>query len=278
MKPYLALLLAGCASGPPSELPVAREAYAITTTSADVDPASLLAARTALDQAERSYKHQGSTPGTRTLSYVAEREVESAQSTARQLSLQRTIKRTEHDIATAGNDALREGVRLPTTTDGALVYAAGALQRSRTEQQTALRAEGEIVDGLHHVGHTKEHPGGFDITIPAPRLFLGDDTLLAEPTSAELDAVAIAIVRTAPRDTVTIESHADTGRGDAIDRYIAQKRANAVADYLSERGVSRTQIHALGLPPVHWDPDAAALHGLERSIKIRVTYPSPETP
>jgi outer membrane protein OmpA-like peptidoglycan-associated protein len=278
----LALLASGCASGAPSDLRAARDAYTLTTTSAVIDPLPLVDARTALDRAEKSYKRRGDNEVTRTFAYVAERKAEIAQSAGRIIAEERATKQADKDIAVIDDDPLRTGQRLPATTSEALVYTAGALARDRAVVRSEQREEGEIVDNLHHVGHMRDEPGGFDVMLPAPRLFDGDATVLRGPVS-ELDTIAFAILRAAPHHNVTVESRADTPNGpDAYDRHIAQLRADAVAAYLAERGVDKTRIHAVGLPPQHWDPEAASLHGLERRIEVRVsaptTSPSPETP
>jgi outer membrane protein OmpA-like peptidoglycan-associated protein len=215
---------------------------------------------------------------TLTLAYVVERKAEIAQSTERVLADEWATKNAKAAIATADEDPVRTGERLPENTNEALVYTAGALARQRAVAQRELREESNIIDNLHHVGRLREVPGGFDITLPAPRLFEGNATDLKGPVS-ELDAIAYAIVHAAPNHMVTIESRADApGDLDAYDAHVAQLRANAVAAYLAAHGVDRKLIRAIGLPPQHWDPEAAALHGLERRIEVRVTSPSPETP
>lgn len=267
------LLLSGCASTTtPADLKAARTAYDVTTTSAVIEPLSLVAARDALDKAEASFKRHGDTPETRTLAYVAERKAEIARSTAHTLAAERVVKAENKDIAFVDRDPLRAGARAPVSTTEALVYTAGALHRERAAMESELEHQAEIIDRLHSVARIKERPGGFDAQMPAVRLFEGATTELKEPESPELDAIAFAIVRTAPHSSVVVESHADGLRGgDAADARLAQTRADAVADYLAERGVDRKNIRAVGLAPKHWDPDAAGLHGDERSIEIQVT-------
>lgn len=232
--------------------------------------------------AAKSYERRGDDDVTRTFAYVAERKAEVAQSAGRLITEERATKKADTDIAVIDDDPVRAGQRLPATTSEALVYTAGALARQRAAIRSELREEGDIVDNLHHIGHMRDEPGGFDVMLPAPRLFDGDATVLRGSVS-ELDTIAFAIVRAAPHHLVTIESRADTPNGsDAYDAHIAQLRSNAVAAYLAEHGVDKTRIRAVGLPPQHWDPEAAGLHGLERRIEVRVsaptTSPSPETP
>ena len=274
MKRWLFLLAASaCSHVAPSELAAARSAYAVTTTSAVIEPSSLVAARTALDTAERSYKRHGNTDGSRTLAYVAERKAEIAQSAGRIVADGRAIKRTETSIIDPTSDPLRTGHETPVTTTEALVYTAGALGRARQAEETELRNDADIVDGLHRVAHVKEEPGGFAVRVPSAKLFTGSETELAGPSS-ELDAVAFAIARTAQDHVVRVESRADSVSGcDVCDRVTAQKRAESVSRYLVEHGVAKSKVQAVGLPPEHWDPGAAGLHGRENRVDIRVMPP-----
>ena len=266
----LLLGLAGCAHAAPSDLRAARSAYAVTTTSAVIEPEALVAARTALDRAERSYRRHGDTQGSRTLAYIAERKAEIAQSAQRVAGAGRAIKGTEKAIINPGNDPLRAGRRAPTSTTEALVFTAGALSREHQAAEAELQKEADVVDDLHHVARVKDEPGGFAVRIAAPDLFAGDDTDLVGP-SPNLDAVAFAIVRAASDHVVVVEARADSAsRGDACDQAIAQKRAQAVADYLAGRGVARAHVRASGLSPEHWDPHAAGLHGRENRVDVRV--------
>jgi outer membrane protein OmpA-like peptidoglycan-associated protein len=257
------LLLAGCASTPSPDLREARSAYAVTTTNAVVDPGPLTAARDALDRAERKKRDP-------TLAYVALRKVEIAESAVRVEAAHHTVRQEERALENVDQDAVRSGKRAPATTDEALVYTAGSLERERIKQQNEEREAGQVVDRLHRVARVKDEPGGFAAFIPAARLFSDDKVALGDQPS-ELDAIALAIVRTASHDIVMVECHADTpDRGDAHDEHVAQLRADAVADYLASRGVARAQIQAVGLRPKHYDPNAASLHGLERRVDITV--------
>jgi hypothetical protein len=216
---------------------------------------------------------------TTTAAYVDARRAEIAESAARVDADARAIKIAKRELGAIDSDPVRAGARRPVDTSEALVYTAGALQRERIIATDAERQAGAVVDHLHRVGHLTSEPGGFAIMIPAPRLWARDDDVALAGPYPELDAVAYAIARTAPESIVTIESRADTpSRGDAIDERVAQRRAEAVAAYLVSHGVARDHIQAFGLPPKHWDPSSAALHGAERRVDIKVTSPSPETP
>jgi outer membrane PBP1 activator LpoA protein len=80
----LAGLFAGCATATPKELVSARNAYnhASSGIAADIAPAELHVAKTALDEAEKSFKSDPESFKTKDLAYIAQRKAEIAEATA----------------------------------------------------------------------------------------------------------------------------------------------------------------------------------------------------
>jgi len=271
---FVSLTACGAAKIPPVELSAARDAYGRTTNgpASQLAPQAVLEARGALDRAEASFKTNGDTPETRTLAYVAERKAEIARSAGRIAVHERDIRDAGKELASAEQETLEDGRRLPRTTSEALAFTASALQRERVARAEMDRATEDTIDELHHVARLKRTPTGFKVTLSAPAMFDGNS--LNDDAAAKLDSIAVAIAKTQPGATVTIESHADTAdMGDAFDRGMAQIHANTVAAYLATHGVPRETIKAVGLPPRHVDRSAADyyIRGLDRRIEIIVT-------
>jgi outer membrane protein OmpA-like peptidoglycan-associated protein len=217
-------------------------------------------------------------PRNPTVGYLTVRKAEIAQSAAREADYERAVRRARRELLTVDADSVRRGERLPVDTAETLVYTAGALERARVASQDIERRKADIVDDLYKIARMRTRAGGFTATLAAPKLFANDDLKLA-PSCAELDAIASAVLQTAPGASVTIESRADSTSGfDLRDQQVAQRRADVVAAYLASHGIARDRIRAVGLPPRHFDPQAAGLHGLERRIDVVVIFPSPETP
>ncbi|HEY1960360.1 MAG TPA: DUF4398 domain-containing protein [Polyangiaceae bacterium] len=272
-----AALLAACsASLPPPELVDARVAYAKASPNATIAPEAVLAARTALDRAERSYQKHGDTPHARTLAYVATRKSETAEVEARIAVQKEAVRRANGEIARIDRDRLREGARLPRDTSEALVYTAGALTRENQVRTDADQNATSAIDALRHVVPVQDRGEGFVVKISAPSAFDGEGTTLEDSAKAKLEKVAQAILRALPDAEIRIESHADSGRwGDFHDRAVAQKRADAVAAVLASCGLSRASITSVGYAPRHVPRDAADydFHGLERRVDIVVSKP-----
>ena len=83
------------------------------------------------------------------------------------------------------------------------------------------------------------------VSVPAEVLFAFDRDTLADGASAELDKVAQSILA-APRARVTIEGHTDDVGTDEYNLALSERRAQAVAAYLVQKGIDRAHISARG--------------------------------
>ena len=270
-------LLAACSAAlPPPELVEARAAYAKASATSVGAPAAIQDARVALDRAEHDFRSHGDTPRVRTLAYVAARKAqtaEAAENVARDIHAESVANR---EIAQVNHDKLREGARLPRDTGEALVYTAGALQRAAVARAEDEQRGETSVSKLHRVASVRVLGDGFVVKLPAPTVFGDSDKQIDDAARAKLDVIARTILEAAPDAAIRIESHADSGVwGDLYDRTIAQRRANAIADYLASCGVPRERMTAVGFAPRHLSPQAADydFHGLERRIDIVVRKP-----
>jgi OOP family OmpA-OmpF porin len=76
-------------------------------------------------------------------------------------------------------------------------------------------------------------------------LFKNNGSELAPASHAELDSIAAILVEH-PQATVNIIGHTDSSGSAAYNQKISEDRANAVSDYLQEKGVKESQINASG--------------------------------
>lgn len=274
-------LLSGCASNPPIELVNAREAYrrASTGPAAQAAPAEVHLAHQALTQAEQSFKEDSDSYQTRDLSYVAQRKSELAEATAsiaieqkKQVRASDEYKETQGNIYTQAKQDLSQtrtalavsehqgemaAERLSSeqaarsSADQRATNAqdarAGAAQRTADERVGAEKRTADAESGLAlaRLGAVQEEARGRVITLASSMLFAsGQATLLADART-RLNQVAEVLLATPERNLV-IEGHTDSRGSDRENMELSQRRAEAVRDYLVNRGYQANRVHAHG--------------------------------
>ena len=116
-----------------------------------------------------------------------------------------------------------------------------AERRSREEaEQRADAAMKEVAK----VAKVKQTERGTVITLLGSVLFAFDEATLLPSAQRSLDDVANALKDR--KGVFVIEGHTDSIGTDSYNEQLSQKRAKAVADYLSSRGVERDQIKTVG--------------------------------
>lgn len=83
------------------------------------------------------------------------------------------------------------------------------------------------------------------VSVPSEVLFAFDRDTLSDGAPAELDRVIQSILA-APRARVTIEGHTDDVGTDEYNQALSERRAQAVAAYLAQKGVDRARLDAKG--------------------------------
>ena len=84
------------------------------------------------------------------------------------------------------------------------------------------------------------------VAVPSEVLFAFDSDALADGAQAALDRVVEAI-RAQPAARVTVEGHTDDQGGDEYNRALSERRAQAVAAYLAQKGIGADRLTARGL-------------------------------
>jgi outer membrane protein OmpA-like peptidoglycan-associated protein len=83
------------------------------------------------------------------------------------------------------------------------------------------------------------------VFVPSEVLFAFDRDTLASSAPAELDKVVLTILAS-PRAQVTIEGHTDDVGTDEYNQALSERRAEAVAAYLVQKGIVRARLTARG--------------------------------
>jgi outer membrane protein OmpA-like peptidoglycan-associated protein len=213
------------------ELVNARAAYvrAQTGPAAQLDPADLHEAHTALDRAEVASLDDATSPETRDLAAIAELKAETAEARASMMqSLQLEAQ------ATKDKDTLQKAQ---------LTY-----EQLLVEQQRRAALEQKLADAmttLQKVAAIKDTDRGLVITFQGDVLFkTGESTLKAE-AMLKLDQVAESLRGQERR--IVVEGHADmVGGVSPYNQNLSEQRAMAVRDYLVSKGVPADLIRSVG--------------------------------
>jgi outer membrane protein OmpA-like peptidoglycan-associated protein len=241
MKPaMLSIIIAcagiagACAHAPPRELVDAREAYrrASTGPAAKVAPAEVHVAGKALSKAEQSFEDDHDSYLTRDLAYVAQRRAQLAEATASIKTKQRSQAASRSDFEDTQGDIVD-----CTKEDLADEQKA----RAEADQRAAASAA-----ALAKLAAVKDEPRGTVITLSGSVLFASNQATLLPEARRKLDQVADALLESAERNII-VEGHTDSQGSGSHNLDLSQRRADAVRDYIVQRGYEADRIKALGL-------------------------------
>jgi outer membrane protein OmpA-like peptidoglycan-associated protein len=112
------------------------------------------------------------------------------------------------------------------------------------------------------------------VALPNEVLFEFDSDALASGASGALDRV-VAAIKARPRARVTVEGHTDDVGNAEYNQKLSERRAEAVAAYLAQKGVERGRVTARGLgarrPAAPNDSDEN--RGKNRRVEIVIEEP-----
>ena len=152
------------------------------------------------------------------------------------------------------------------TAKGAMVGGAGgALIGRRMDKQAAeLRRDLEGAK-VERVGE------GIKITFASGILFASNSSTLTSAATGNIDELATTLQKYADTN-VTIDGHTDASGSDAINQPLSQRRAQAVANELTAKGVDTSRITATGYgssQPVA-DNTTAAGKAANRRVEVAI--------
>ena len=110
------------------------------------------------------------------------------------------------------------------------------------------------------------------VTAPSADLFDTDKDMLRAGSKDELDIIA-AVLKKNPRTTVDVYGHTDTGGNEKENLDLTQRRALAVARYLTEQGVDARRLSVTGFGssrPLESN-DTAEGRARNRRIEIQIS-------
>lgn len=234
-------LLGACAHSAPRELVAARDAYeqAANGPSRQYTPAELHVARQELVRAEEMYNDKGDIDIVRDQAYIAQRKAELATVLARTEVLRQ-------DIAAAAEQRKRQQEQEAARTRAQLEAAQSALASERQLREQAEQRVAKMSADLARLASVKQDPRGTVITLSGSVLFASGKYTLLPAARERLNQVATALLGGDPKTTFVVEGHTDSKGKPAANQTLSQNRADAVRDYLIERGVAPERITAEG--------------------------------
>lgn len=243
-----AVLAAACASAPMSTptLDQARADFVSANNNPQVStyaPMEFKQASEALDQANQAAHRRESVADVDRLAYVAKQRIATAQEVAK-------AKAAEADIADASRQ--RDQVRLEARTAEAdrakreaeaaqaAAQQAQAQAQATMQQNAALAERAAQLEALLSDIQAVKTERGYVVTI-GDVLFATDQATLNPSGTSTLRKLADVMTQN-PNRTVLVEGFTDSTGSASYNQDLSQRRANAVANALTQMGVPRDRI------------------------------------
>ena len=276
-------LFAGCATVAPNELINARSAYrhASEGPAEQLVPAELHKAYEALVLAEQSFLKEPDSYKTKDLAYVAQRKSELAGALGAMAAdkaskdkadaefqkqqgeivkqgkqdLSDSEKRTADALAELDKAAAVKASKDKADAELAAVKASKDKADAEFQKQQAEIAKQDLSDyekrtaaalaELAKLAAVKEEERGLVITLSGSVLFRSAESTLLSSAQVKLDQVANALLAVRARNLI-VEGHTDSQGSESYNQGLSQRRADAVRDYLVQRGYPTDRIQARG--------------------------------
>ena len=259
--------ICGCATAPPPQLIDARTAFTASNNglAAQLTPTELHDTQLVLDKANAEFAQHGDTLECRDLAYIAQNKVQLADVKARTAldrqkiadaakagvvvrdkqvtSAQAALASTREQLKDEQRDSNAKTTEMEKT---AAQLASETQARSAAEEKLA----GAMKD-LAAIAAVKEDARGLVITLSGGVLFASNKYTLLNTAMTKLDQVAEALKAQGSEKRMVVEGHTDSQGSDMINQPLSLNRANAVRDYLVNRGVDADKIRAVGLGSTH---------------------------
>jgi outer membrane protein OmpA-like peptidoglycan-associated protein len=264
-------LFGACAVAVPSELVDARAAYqrASTGPAAKAAPAEVHVANKALAKAEQSFKDNSDSYQTRDLAYVAQRKAELAEATASIAIEQKSQAKSNNDYQAAQGKVIAK-----TKQELAASEQSGAMAAEKLSAEQAARAAADkrAVDAqaaLAKLAAVKDEPRGMVITLSGSVLFASNQATLLPEARSRLDQVSDVLLSTRERN-LSIEGYTDSRGSDSHNLDLSQRRADAVRDYIVQRGYQADRVKSRGYGEGNPVADNASAEGRANNRRVEI--------
>jgi len=270
-------IFAACAAATPRELLDARSAYqqASNSPAQELAPAELHKAHEALVLAEESFQEDPDSYKTRDLAYVAQRKSQLAEvlgvmaaDEASKSKANAAFQEKQGELVKEGKQDLIDSEKQSADKIGAMaaekktadaLSAMAADEASKDAEKASKDAEkaskdlsdskkqtADALAALAKLAAVKEEERGLVITLSGSVLFKSAESTLLASAKVKLDQVAEALLAVGERNIV-VEGHTDSKGSDSSNLTLSQARADAVRNYLVQKGYPADLIEAVGL-------------------------------
>jgi outer membrane protein OmpA-like peptidoglycan-associated protein len=250
-----ALLGAACggAAAPSTELLSARNAYseARNGEAAKLNPTGVHEAAESLQKAEAVHKDDPGSQREKNYSYIALRKSELAIASASEALARQEQQRAEETYKTEleqkseqASQQSNQFAQQLTQTQRELQQNSQTLQQNQQELQAAREAADQAQAELRQAEAVREEEGRMIISLSGV-LFEPAGHTLSKVAERRLDTVAHALGAYRDRQIV-VEGYTDAQGSESKNLELSQQRADAVREYLEQRGVDAERIRAVG--------------------------------
>jgi len=143
--------------------------------------------------------------------------------------------------------------------------------RTQAEANAAANAEKvrqELLAQLSQVLETRDTPRGIVVNMADVLFDTGRYDL--RPEAREKLAKLAGILQVHPGLQVEVEGHTDSTGSAELNQTLSEQRAEAVATYLIEQGVSRSNVKAMGLGEDDPVADNSTVHGRQKNRRVEI--------
>jgi outer membrane protein OmpA-like peptidoglycan-associated protein len=274
----LAALLGACASSQaPKELVDARAAYSRAShgPAAQVDPAELHDAESALGAAERAFADHGDTPRTRDLAYVAQRRAELAEVQAQGSEAAQKTQLTSAEMQKKRDAELARARSQVHQQEQVITLEEQALAQEQQRREEAEKRARQAAADLAAIASVKQETRGMVITLSGSVLFASGQSTLLPEAQVKLGQVADTLVKSDPDSKIVVQGYTDTQGPASFNQELSQKRAQAVREYLVTHGVAQDRVTAEGLGPANPVADNKTAEGRANNRRVEIVVQPP---
>ena len=150
--------------------------------------------------------------------------------------------------ATATQAELEKQAAVKAANDKAaadLQVQQAAIQKGQQDLKDSEKRTADAVAALASLASLKEEERGLVVTLSGGVLFRSAEATLMPSARVKLDQVANALLAIRARNLI-VEGHTDSRGADAYNLNLSQRRADAVRDYLVQRGYPADHIQSRG--------------------------------
>lgn len=297
----LSLVVGGCAAQEPTRaLSQAREVYAEAESgpAARYVPAEVLAARKALEKAERAHAMNPGSTKEAHLAYIAHRKALQARAIAQQKMAKGEIEMAKQEyqqvLVTQRNEAQTQLEKQRSEFEGKageqlneqLTEKQRQLTEERAARMQAEEAAQRALESLREVANVKAEETRTTITVSGEVLFKTAESELLPTAETRLGKVAEVLAEQGEDKEIIVQGHTDSRGSEAYNQVLSQRRAESVKNYLIRHGVDADRITAVGRGEMNplAPNDNSSGRALNRRVEIVVddvaatTKTTPDTP